>query len=70
MLLFDWVVEWRVVDRLTQGCERGSAWRKRSERLGFLDGQLESDVHLSFLCKGDDFRKLYNLWTEQSGLMK
>lgn len=65
MLLFDWVVEWRVVDRLTQGCER-----KRSERLGFLDGQLESDVHLSFLCKGDDFRKLYNLWTEQSGLMK
>lgn len=28
---------------------------------GALDGQLEGDVHLGFLCQRHDFRKLYNL---------
>lgn len=28
---------------------------------GLLDGQLEGDVHLSFLGQRDDFRKLYDL---------
>lgn len=34
---------------------------RRSKVQVSLDGQLEGDVHLSFLSQRDDFRKLYNL---------
>jgi len=36
-----------------------------SVKVSFLDGQLEGDVHLSFLGQRDDFRKLYNLRAER-----
>lgn len=42
----------------------GSVWGEEvievKGQVSFLDGQLEGDVHLSFLCQRDDFRKLYN----------
>lgn len=54
------------------GCVQGR-WQRmclgwgghRCYSWGFLDGQLEGDVHLSLLSQRDDFRKLYNLLADR-----
>lgn len=61
-------VEWWAA--VSGGGDRGSVWVRRSKVGGFLDGQLEGDVHLSFLSQRDDFRKLYNLRTEETNHVK
>lgn len=51
-------VEWWAAVRVT---EEVFVWGQEVPEVSVLDGQLEGDVHLSFLSQRDDFRKLYNL---------
>lgn len=52
MLLFDWVVEWRVVDRLTQGCVEEEIWK-----VGFLRWAAGKWCPLELPLQGRRFQK-------------